>query len=290
MKNTIKILLFYISILNTNGQFSSYSTIKFPMLVSTTKSGWIFFGASNQSDKMIKYSKNEIINIISDHNIFWLKTESGWFIEKSNVKEISKMSDLEIEDLSFDSFYTIAENEVTIKNGRTLFNKLTSWDDYERFLILYPSYSRELEVLAYQNLQRKALEKQWCSYCCEIYLKMFKNHGERRSDVIEWRRFAYNFEMAERNAKTISDNNANAIKAITNANEKARQNEPKICTTCGGRGVCMKCNGKGFTACDYHDTNNDGHCTTCNDRGILNCRTCDNKGTCSTCRGKGKIF
>jgi hypothetical protein len=176
-------------------------------------------------------------------------------------------------------------SSVTLSLDEILQN-LIQWSEYEDFIKKNPTYSIKLENIAYSSLENYALQKRWCSYCCEIYLKLFKNNTEKRGDVTEWRRIAYNFELAEQNAKTISENQ----KAISEANERAKQNEPKICTVCGGRGVCLECNGKGYKACDYHDTNGDGHCTTCNNRGILNCRKCDNKGTCYRCNGKGKIF
>jgi hypothetical protein len=208
-------------------------------------------------------------------------------ITAKNYIEISQLiTQEELNNLEFEYLIELKDLNDNRITESLLYSKLNQYNQYERFLKIFPSYKLQIENKIYNDLENRALNKNWCSYCCEIYLKLFKNNVEKRTEVIEWRRFAYNAEVAEQNAKTASEN----AKAISEANHKAKQNEPKVCTTCGGRGVCLKCNGKGYTACDYHDTNNDGHCTTCNDRGILNCGTCDNKGTCNTCGGKGKIF
>ena len=84
-KIIFKLLLFFISITNSKGQFISEPGLSYPLVVSATKSGWIYSNATLLSDKQKSYTKNEKINVISDHNLLWLITESGGFIEKSNV-------------------------------------------------------------------------------------------------------------------------------------------------------------------------------------------------------------
>ena len=84
-KIIFKLLLFFISITNSKGQFILEPDLSYPLVVSATKSGWIYYNATLLSDKQKSYSKNEKINVISDHNLLWLRTESGGFIEKSNV-------------------------------------------------------------------------------------------------------------------------------------------------------------------------------------------------------------
>lgn len=59
------------------------------------------------------------------------------------------------------------------------------------------------------------------------------------------------------------------------------------CGTCGGSGRCTECAGRGDILCYRHDTNGDGHCTTCDDLGRIKCYTCRGKGLCDRCGGRG---
>lgn len=71
------------------------------------------------------------------------------------------------------------------------------------------------------------------------------------------------------------------------------------CYTCNGRGVCLKCNGRGNKICwkcdgkgvisgldiflkEYSDP-----CTECESKGFEKCGECDGSGTCRDCEGKG---
>lgn len=61
------------------------------------------------------------------------------------------------------------------------------------------------------------------------------------------------------------------------------------CTYCGGTGKCGMCHGTGSYPCDRHDTNQDGYCTTCNNRGTLTCYFHLSGARCDKCSGKGYI-
>jgi len=77
-------------------------------------------------------------------------------------------------------------------------------------------------------------------------------------------------------------------KSSSNSSNNSNNAVAKYSKKCGGRGVCLQCNGRGGKPCDYHDTNGDGHCTTCNDTGWRECSYCYGKGTCRQCGGTGK--
>ena len=64
----------------------------------------------------------------------------------------------------------------------------------------------------------------------------------------------------------------------------------KRCTSCGGTGRCGTCNGTGSYPCDNHDTNQDGYCTECNNRGTLICYFHSAGGLCDRCEGDGYII
>jgi hypothetical protein len=80
------------------------------------------------------------------------------------------------------------------------------------------------------------------------------------------------------------------------ANDKSeKKTEPifvpkteSYCSACGGRGSCLECNGRGGRVCDYHDTNGDGDCTTCDNTNWIRCSYCYGKGTCRSCGGTGR--
>lgn len=62
------------------------------------------------------------------------------------------------------------------------------------------------------------------------------------------------------------------------------------CSKCGGRGVCLTCNGRGYlnSRCTFHDTDGDGYCTSCNNTGNASCYNCNKSGKCGRCGGTGR--
>ncbi len=59
------------------------------------------------------------------------------------------------------------------------------------------------------------------------------------------------------------------------------------CSSCNGSGRCSRCGGDGMIPCYYHDTDQDGYCTYCNNRGTVDCYECNATGICPSCSGAG---
>lgn len=149
-------------------------------------------------------------------------------------------------------------------------NNPTSYEDVMYIVAIEPSQKNRLESKAFELLPKYASSDQ-----CRHFITIYPNSTYK--GMVEAQ---YQAALTDERVSRTMD-------------EKMRQQQqaqPKDdrCTSCGGRGVCLECNGRGSKVCDRHDTNGDGHCTECDDRGYIVCSKCDGKGTCSTCRGKGR--
>lgn len=128
-------------------------------------------------------------------------------------------------DLSFSEFYFIAENDRSVVNLNILFSKLNSWTDDESLLKLYPNQSLKIETIRFTELQHRALTKNWCYECCEIYLSRYSGNPTKRRQVEEWRRYAHNYELAEANrqADKINDNSKTQREVLEKATIQSKR-------------------------------------------------------------------
>ncbi len=103
-----------------------------------------------------------------------------------------------------------------------------------------------------------------------------------------------------------SSSSSNNVSSSSSSNN--RTTEVPKCSACGGRGVCLQCNGRGTQLCKncdgkgtekvYDDARNgtfnwytkDAPCSKCSGSGIKKCNSCSGKGTCYRCYGKGTSY
>lgn len=107
-------------------------------------------------------------------------------------------------------------------------------------------------------------------------------------------------------AFTNTSNTSSSSSSSSSSNTKTAE-KPK-CSACGGRGVCLECNGRGTQLCKNcdgkgtekvpDDSRNgtfnwytkDAPCSKCSGSGIKKCTSCSGKGTCYRCYGKGTYY
>lgn len=186
------------------------------------------------------------------------------------------------EQLTFDEQLVLAKMFDPESRKEMLWNKLGYWKEYDPFLSVYPQYSTKIEELAFSNLQKRAEERNWCYSCCEIYLRLFPGNIDRRKNVEEWRKFAHEHEIADKNleaAKKLEAASKAPTQSYSSSSSSQSNNGPKICSYCAGRGreVCSSCDGTGIRTSGWSDERET--CDSCNGAGYKKCHSCDGRGT-----------